>query len=92
MDSANPAKAGEELISFCVGLMLKGVKCMADRSRMNREIHVRICEGLGVRFPRATRLLNLEIKNFQQDDISSEVYKRICYFVKHPLVKLGISS
>ena len=27
-----------------------------DTSRMNREIHVRICEGLGVRFPRATRL------------------------------------
>ncbi len=29
---------------------------MADRSRMNREVHVRICEGLGVKFPRATRL------------------------------------
>ena len=26
---------------------------------MNREIHVRICEGVGVRFPRATRLLPL---------------------------------
>ena len=26
------------------------------KSRMNREIHVRDCEGLGVRFPRATRL------------------------------------
>jgi hypothetical protein len=36
--------------------MLRGVKCMADRSRMNREVHVRICEGLGVKFPRATRL------------------------------------
>ena len=24
---------------------------------MNREVHVRFCEGLGVRFPRATRLL-----------------------------------
>ncbi len=23
---------------------------------MNREVHVRICEGLGVKFPRATRL------------------------------------
>ncbi len=31
---------------------------MADRSRMNREAHVRICEGLGVKFPRATRLHN----------------------------------
>ena len=27
-----------------------------DRSRMNREVHVRFWEGLGVRFPRATRL------------------------------------
>jgi len=28
---------------------------MAGRSRMNREVHVRICESLGVKFPRATR-------------------------------------
>jgi hypothetical protein len=27
-----------------------------DRSRMSREAHVRICEGVGVRFPHATRL------------------------------------
>jgi len=26
-----------------------------DKSRMKREFHVRICEGVGVRFPRATR-------------------------------------
>jgi hypothetical protein len=26
-----------------------------DRSRMNREVHVRICEGVGVKLPRATR-------------------------------------
>jgi hypothetical protein len=31
----------EELISFCVGLKLRGFKRMADRSRMNREVHVR---------------------------------------------------
>ena len=29
---------------------------MAGKSRMNREVHVRFCEGLGVKFPRATRL------------------------------------
>ena len=28
---------------------------MAARSRMNRKVHVRICEGLGVKFPGATR-------------------------------------
>ncbi len=28
-----------------------------DRSRMNREVHVRFCESLGVKFPRATRHL-----------------------------------
>jgi RNA-directed DNA polymerase len=27
-----------------------------DRSRMNREVHVRNCEGVGVKLPRATRL------------------------------------
>ena len=27
-----------------------------DRSRMSREAHVRICEGVGVKFPRPTRL------------------------------------
>ena len=26
---------------------------------MNREVHARICEGLGVKFPRATRLQSL---------------------------------
>jgi len=31
---------------------------------MNREVHVRICEGVGVRFPHATRLWNKERKNF----------------------------
>src|SRR5271169_3818019 len=28
---------------------------LGGTSRMNREIHVRICEGLGVRFPGPTR-------------------------------------
>ena len=28
-----------------------------DKSRMTGDCHVRICEGLGVKFPRATRLL-----------------------------------
>ena len=36
-------KYWEELISFCVGLQLRGFKRMADRSRMNREVHVRLC-------------------------------------------------
>jgi len=45
----------EELISFCVGLKLRGFKRMADRSRMNREVHVRFCGGLEVRFLRSTR-------------------------------------
>src|SRR5215475_7525888 len=28
-----------------------------DKSRMSREVHVRICERLGVKLPRATRLV-----------------------------------
>ena len=49
-------KYWEELISFCVGLKLRGFKRMADRSRMNRKVHVRFCGGLEVRFLRSTRL------------------------------------
>jgi len=30
-----------------------------NKSRMSREVHVRFREGLGVRFPRATRLVIL---------------------------------
>jgi hypothetical protein len=50
----------EELISFCVGLKLRGFKRMADRSRMNREVHVRCCGGLEVKFLRSTRLKSLD--------------------------------
>jgi len=46
----------EELISFCVGLKLRGFKRMVDSSRMNREVHVRCCGGLEVKFLRSTRL------------------------------------
>ena len=49
----------EELISFYVGLRLRGFKRMADRSRMNREVHVRCCGGLEVKFLRSTRLCTL---------------------------------
>ena len=31
------------------------VQRLGHRSRMSREVQVRFCEGLGVRFPRATR-------------------------------------
>jgi len=34
---------------------------MADRSRMNREVHVRICGGLEVKFLRSTRLWNFKM-------------------------------
>jgi hypothetical protein len=31
---------------------------LGNKSRMNREVHVRFREGVGVRFPRATRLVS----------------------------------
>jgi hypothetical protein len=35
---------------------------------MSREAHVRICEGVGVRFPHATRLLHLpEMTHWQEE-------------------------
>ncbi len=43
---------------------------MADRSRMYREVHVRICEGLGgVKFPRATRLNDRFLRPYNCCDI-----------------------
>jgi hypothetical protein len=51
----------EELISFYVGLKLRGFKRMADRSRMNREVHVRCCGGLEVKFLRSTRHTSFEL-------------------------------
>ena len=35
---------------------------MAGRSRMSQEVHVRFCEGLGVRSPQPTRLINLNVE------------------------------
>jgi len=32
-----------------------GTDRLNNKSRMNREVHVRFCEGLGVKFPRPTR-------------------------------------
>ena len=43
--------------SLCVGLRSGGFKRMAGTSRMNREVHVRNCGGLEVKFLRSTRQL-----------------------------------
>jgi hypothetical protein len=40
--------------SWCMGTWGYGLR-RDERSRMSREVHGRICEGVGVRFPRATR-------------------------------------
>ena len=51
----------EGLEIFCVGLRPRGFKRKAGRSRVNREIHARICGGLEVKFLRSTRRLNHEL-------------------------------
>jgi hypothetical protein len=50
---------------------------MADRSRMNREAHVRICEGLGVKFPQATRLqgVGLMISKLNRLDFLASIFQ-----------------
>ena len=63
----------EELISFYVGLKLRGFKRMADRSRMNREVHVRFCGGLEVKFLRSTRLKGFKIKRQSQMTLPLEI-------------------
>ncbi len=42
--------------ALCVGVRPRGFTRMAGTSRMNREVHVRNCGGLEVKFLRSTRL------------------------------------
>jgi len=42
-------------LSVCVGLKSGGFRSKAGTSHMSRVVHVRICEGVGVRFSHATR-------------------------------------
>jgi hypothetical protein len=53
MAMGQPAMGGTS--SLCVGVKPRGFTRKARTSRMNREIHVRICGGLEVRFLRSTR-------------------------------------
>ena len=41
--------------ALCVGVRPRGFTRMAGTSRMNREVHVRNCGGLEVKFLRSTR-------------------------------------
>ena len=45
--------------SLLIGRSLRNRVRLDDVSRMSREVHVRFWEGLGVRFPRATRLVKV---------------------------------
>ena len=48
------ASRGSEPESVCPLADRRAKRGFDDGSRMSREVHVRFCEGLGVRFPRAT--------------------------------------
>src|SRR5215831_15218501 len=59
-----PVERGEQVIAVEIGSTGNGRNSMINggrqpsyggTSRMNREVHVRICERLGVQFPGATR-------------------------------------
>ena len=56
------------------------------RSRMRRELHVRICEGPGVRFPRATRLIVHAKSKAQAEQLLEAIRKRLaeCGLELHP--------
>ena len=80
----------EEPGFFCVGLRPWGLKRKAGRSGMTGDCHVPICEGLGVRFPRATRpnLYSLQIISdcdivliSQVKNFPTKVAFRDCIFV-----------
>ena len=56
------------------------------KSRMNREIHVRFCEGVGVKFPRATRRLIHCDSEAQAREVLDAVRNRLkeCGLELHP--------
>ena len=54
----------DSLIYLFIGALL--MRGLDDRSRMNREVHVRICERLRGKFPRPTRLWNFEKADLEQ--------------------------
>src|SRR6516165_4993745 len=45
---------------------------LGEKSRMSREAPVRFCEGLGVKLPRATRLVGLEPQNANRGSVSGD--------------------
>ena len=53
----------EELISFYVGLKLKGFKRMAGRSRVSREVHARLCVQLRLVCSAGVRLARVRIRS-----------------------------
>src|SRR5512135_627071 len=57
-----------------------------DKSRMRRESHVRFREGLGVKFPRATRLL---ITGTSEELLRDQVQPLVAHFLKERGLELS---
>ena len=53
------------LVCLFIGVLL--MRGLDDRSRMNREVHVRVCEGLSGKFPRIADTCNRYYKLKLQD-------------------------
>src|SRR6266849_6794621 len=60
-----------------------------DTSRMNREVHVRFCEGLGVEFPGPTRPCKNDYPLTFRSEHQSALWVRTERFDGIPSVKLG---
>src|SRR5215471_2916579 len=56
------------------------------KSRMGREFHVRFCEGLGVKFPRATRLV---ITGTSKELLRDEVRPLVAHFLSERGLELS---
>ena len=70
--------------------MLIGVCCIGQRlhgkSRMSGDVHVRICERLGVRFPRATRLV---ITGASKEVLETRIKPAVASFLKERGLELS---
>src|SRR4029077_9907115 len=80
-----PAERRERAIAICSGqLATGGTRCSNGRrqpscdgmSRMNREVQVRFCEGLGVKFPGPTRHERRIALHSPRADIGADIVGR----------------
>src|SRR5713226_4588807 len=88
MERRSPLTLFHQLVNCAIRrnrLMQRGL-WSGEKSRMSREAPVRFCEGLGVQFPRATRLI---ITGTSKELLRGEVQPLVAHFLKERGLELS---